>query len=474
MNASPEKTQIETAEALAKTPPAGTRVEEDATAAPEAAARRRRPLRMLLMVGLPLALVVGGAYFWVTGGRYVNTEDAYVQQDRVTVMPQVSGQIASVAVAENQAVRAGQPLFAVDDATYRNAVEQAEAELQSARLEVEKMKAAYRQAVTGAQTAREALDTAQTSDDRQRALIKSGVVSQASADQTALTLQQARGSFAQAEQAVLSAKAALAGDPEIPIDRHPDVLQALATLHGAELDLARAQVVAPEDGLVSQTDRLQVGQYVTPATAVMSLVETGGSYVEANYKETEITEMRVGQPVEVELDTYPGRPIPAVIGSIGAGTGSEFAILPAQNATGNWVKVVQRIPVRIDLRPGPDAPPLRAGMSASVTVDIGHARGAPKILKRPLEMVGLGGLVREDAGIRASQAATDLNAAPQAAADALPATVASRERAALDAAPALPGALVETEKDGAAAPALPGALVETEKDGAAGAAPAAR
>ena len=214
---------------------------------------------------------------------------------------------------------------------------------------------------------------------------------QATADDSALKLQQAKGALAQAESRVLSAKAALAGNPDIETDQHPAVMEALATLRGAELDLANTSVRAPTDGVVSQTTRLQHGQYVTPSGAVLTVVATGDTWIEANFKETDLTHMIEGQPVEVTLDTYPDHVLRGAIGSIGAGTGSEFALLPAQNASGNWVKVVQRVPLRVRLDDGQDLPSLRTGMSASVEVDTGHARGLPKVVSRTLAALGLGG-----------------------------------------------------------------------------------
>jgi membrane fusion protein (multidrug efflux system) len=400
MNAQPGKRSLEEVAPLrvAESPAeAFEEAEVEAPAAPvaptpePAPAKPRRGRRRLLIAALPLALAVVGGYLWATGGRFVGTEDAYVKQDRVSVMPQVSGQIASVGVAENDTVKAGQLLFTIDDSAYRSAVEEDRARLQQARLEVEKLKAAYQQALSEEATARDALATAQTRDDRQQTLLKSGVVPQATADDSALALQQAKGALAQAESGVLSAKAALAGNPDIPIDQHPEVLQALAALHAAELDLSHTVVTAPLDGVISQTDRLQQGQYVTPSTAVLSLVETDRSWIEANYKETDLTHMRPGQPVEVTVDTYPDRTFTGEIGSIGAGTGSEFALLPAQNASGNWVKVVQRVPLRVTLDPGQNLPPLRSGMSASVEADTGHPRGLPKFIAGPLAAIGLGG-----------------------------------------------------------------------------------
>jgi membrane fusion protein, multidrug efflux system len=352
--------------------------------------RRKRGGRRLLIAALPLALAVTGGYFWVTGGRYIETEDAYVQQNRVNVVPQVNGRIAEVLVRENEVVAAGQPLFRLEDDEYRNALEAAQAGLGSARLDVERLKAAYSQAEAELRNARDTLATTQTQDDRQQSLRASGVVSQSAADDSALKLQLAKGALSKAESAVLSARAALAGDPTIATDKHPEVLQALAALHAAELDLSRTTVAAPDAGIVSQTDRLQAGQYVTPAVPVLNLVATAETWIEANYKETELTHMQPGQRVTVRIDTYGDHPLTGVVGSIGAGTGSEFALIPAQNASGNWVKVVQRVPVRIKLDDGQQVPALRAGMSATVEVDSGHARGLPRVLTAALSAVGLG------------------------------------------------------------------------------------
>lgn len=372
------------------------------SAEPQPLRKRRRPLRKLLMIAVPLLLVIGGGYFWVTGGRFVETDDAYVHQDRVTVMPQVSGQIAKVDVAENQTVDAGAVLFTIDDSSYRAAVEQAKANLESARLTVEKLKAAYQQAVVDAATNKDSVATAKATFDRQQALVKHGFASQSTYDDAQLALQKARGDEASAEQTVLSAKAALAGDPEIATDDHPTVLQALAALHSAQLDLDHTVVRASEPGVVSQTTLLQVGQYVTPSTSVMAIVEAGESWVDANYKETDLTHMLPGQPVTVSFDAYPDVSIDGTVGSIGAGTGSEFALLPAQNATGNWVKVVQRVPVRIHIDRRDDLPPLRAGMSADVTVDTGKVRGFPDFLSPVTAALGLDDWIRSENAVAAT------------------------------------------------------------------------
>ncbi|MAU96948.1 MAG: hypothetical protein CMP81_13835 [Fulvimarina sp.] len=393
-----------------------------APAAPKPATRRR-PLRKLLIVAVPLLLAVAGAYYWVTGGRYVETDDAYVHQDRVTVMPQVSGQIAAVDVAENQTVGAGEVLFTIDDSAYRAAVEQEKANLESARLTVEKLKAAYQQAVVDAQTMGDSVATAKATFDRQQALVKHGVASQSTFDDARLALQKAEGDQASAQQAVISAKAALAGNPDIATDDHPTVMQALAALHSAQLDLDHTVIHASEPGVVSQTTMLQVGQYVTPSMSVMAIVEAGDSWVDANYKETDLTHMRPGQPVTVSFDAYPDISLNGVVGSIGAGTGSEFALLPAQNATGNWVKVVQRVPVRIHIDADAQLPPLRAGMSADVTVDTGQVRGFPDFLQPVTTALGLDAWIDSENAVASTRdgGGATLAAAP-AANDAATAT----------------------------------------------------
>ncbi|MBE7184389.1 MAG: HlyD family secretion protein [Methylobacterium mesophilicum] len=339
---------------------------------------RRRGTRYLLMAALPLALVAGGSYVYVTGGRIQETENANIRQPRVTVASQVSGRIANVNFADNQTVKGGDVLFSIDPAPYRIALAQAEASLAGARLQVEQLRSAYGQAVAQEQSAKNEVSYLQTALGRQSALNTRGISARSSLDTAQRDLDKAKDGARAAAQAVAGAKAALGGNPDIETDTHPSVLAALAARDKAAYDLDQTTVRAPTGGIIAQAASVKAGQFVAIGTGLFSLVETGDTWIDANFKETQLTHMKVGQEAEVELDTFPGQPLKARVDAIGAGTGAEFSLLPAQNATGNWVKVTQRIPVRLKLEENDAALLLRTGMSADVSVDTGIARGLPQ------------------------------------------------------------------------------------------------
>ncbi len=366
------------AEPVADAPP---RAAAPAVVAEEAPPRRRRSLRLVLMVSLPLLLAVGGGYLWLTGGRYASTDNAYLEQNRVAITADQSGRIVAVAVRENQAVKKGDLLFKIDPEPYAIALDQADAAVAVARLQVEQLRSSYQQAISEEKSAEQTLDYQQKVFSRQQDLLKRGVSSNADFDTAQNNLRIAVQSVAQAEERVAGALTALGGQPDQPTDQHPAVMQALAARASAALALAQTSVYAPADGVVSQTDRLRVGQYVTnPAmapTVLMSLVETSTSYVEANFKETDLTHMKIGQEASIVFDAYPDRTFKAEVESIDAGTGSAFSLLPAQNATGNWVKVVQRVPVRLRIEGALDIAAVPTGLSASVDVDTGFKRSLP-------------------------------------------------------------------------------------------------
>ncbi len=327
---------------------------------------RPKGIRVALMLLVPLILLGVGGWMWLHAGRIQTTDNAYVQQNRVSVSAEVGGRIVAVEVHENQRVEAGALLFRIDDAPYRIALAEAEAQLADARIKVSRLRSDYtaRTADVGARNADVRL--AQETLNRQTKLLKDGFTTRAAHDEAVRVLAAARQNAVAASADAVSAHDALGSGT--PAD-HPLVLAAVAARDKAALDLQRTVVRAPQAGIVSQTSRLQLGQLAVQGLPLVSIVVAGDAWIEANFKETQLTNMRVGQPATISFDALPSRTFDAEVTSIGAGTGSEFSVLPAQNATGNWVKVTQRVPVRLRLK---DAPPevLVAGLSAEVEVRV--------------------------------------------------------------------------------------------------------
>jgi membrane fusion protein (multidrug efflux system) len=363
---------IARAEKSAPKPDAPPQQPPQAALASEAAPKKRGSRRLVLMVVVPLLLIVAGAWFYLTGGRYQDTDNANVEQAKVSLSADIAGRITAVNVAENQTVKAGEVIFTIDPQPYQIALDQANAALATARVNVQQLKVAYGTATAALKSAQATETIQQATFDRQQALVKQAVASSSTLDKPKLDLQAAQNAVVTAQQQVASAIAALGGDPAIDNDKHPAVLAALAAVETAQRNLGKTQVVAPADGVISQVSSLNVGQFLATGTTIAMLVETGGSWLEANFKETQLTDIRVGMPAEVSVDAFPGLKLKGKVSSIGAATGAEFSLIPAQNATGNWVKVVQRIPVRIDLDAAASVP-LRSGMSATVSVDTGRS-----------------------------------------------------------------------------------------------------
>ncbi len=332
---------------------------------PETKASRPRA-RLLLMFGLPAILLAGLGWYFLAGAGTVSTDNAYVRQDKVSVSPDVTGRITEVDVAENQPVKRGALLFRLDPVPFRIALAQADAAVASARLQVSQLRTGLATKSVGIQGASEDVKFAQQDMARQQQLLKDGFTTRARFDQASHTLSQAREALANARAQSANAAAAL-GDVNVPVSRHPLVLAAVAQRDKAMLELSRTEIRAPADGIVSQTGRLQVGNIAASGLPLISIVRSGNTWVEANFKETDLKTMAVGQSATVKLDAYGKGALRGRVASIGAGTGSEFSVLPAQNASGNWVKVTQRVPVRIELLDRPDRP-LIAGLSAKVTV----------------------------------------------------------------------------------------------------------
>ncbi len=332
---------------------------------------RRRRVPLWLWIAAPAAVIGFFGWEWVVANRQVSTDNAYVKAERILIAPQVGGRVVEVAVGQNQPVKKGDLLFRIDPEPLRIALAQNEATLAY----VANTTRASRAKVTGAGTSvaakRETLAWAQRDLIRMQQLAEQQLVSRKMLDDARHAVAEAKTDLADAIASESEANAALSGNAGTPLEDLPGYRGAMAMLAKARLDLAHAEVRAPADGIIGLHD-LQVGEYINVGQTAMPLVATNPIWVEANFKETELTRMHVGQPAIIEVDTYPGVKWKAHVASIAPASGAEFSVLPPQNATGNWVKIVQRIPVRLEIDGADrqDAPQLRAGMSADVKVDL--------------------------------------------------------------------------------------------------------
>ncbi len=332
-----------------------------AVAGEQVAKLKPKSRRRILMFSVPLLIAAVGLYFWLMSGHSVSTDNAAVKQDIVSVSAQVNGPVVEVAVRNGVEVKRGDLLFQVDPAPYRVALEQAEAQLAAARLQTTQLRT--QAAGTGADIvgAQANLGIKQNALARQSALLKKGFTTRADYDDALNEVRSAETALADARARSANAGAALAPGEQ------PSVAQAQAAVDKARLDLSRTEIRAPMDGTIANADKLQVGQMAIMGVGMVSLVHSSEAWIEANFKEKDVGRMIPGQRAEIEIDAYPGLSFNGHVESLGAGTGSEFSIIPAQNANGNWVKVTQRIPVRIAFD-GKPSRPMIAGLSSTVTV----------------------------------------------------------------------------------------------------------
>lgn len=327
-------------------------------------------LRRALMGGGVLGVLMVCVWFYFTGGRYVSTDNAYIKAAKILMTPEVSGTILSVPIRDNQLVKAGDTLLSIDPASYKIAVEEAQANAANVYTEIEQLKAQYRQVKEDMVQAQTGVDYANSEYDRRSALVKQGAVSKSQFDDSKRQKDAAIAAFSVLQEKMNGIVAALTNNPDIAPQDHPLYQKAVASLHEAELNLERTTLKAPVAGMIGTAPH--VGDYARAGVPLFNLVGTKDIWIEANYKETELSGVKPGQPVTIDVDTYPGHEWRGHVESISPATGAEFSILPAQNATGNWVKVVQRIAVRIAVDKGPGDLPLRTGMSTYVTIDVGH------------------------------------------------------------------------------------------------------
>ena len=354
---------------LAAEPAASTTAEAD-PATPAKAPNRLR--RVALMGIVPLLVIGGGLFYWQSLQGKVSTDNAYVQQDKVSISAEVGGQIVTVAVREGQQVQAGDLLFTVDPEPYRIQIAQADAAIATAQANATALANSSELSGADVAAAREDIGFAEATFERQRALWARGFTTKAGYDAAQHQVAQAREELRLAQAKGVEARARLATGAQVP-GVLPAIAAAQAQRRAAELNLSRTDVRAPMSGRITQADRLLKGQQIVSGLPVVTIVANAQSYVEANFKETELADMRIGKCARIEFDAYPGLKLKGHVASIGAGTGSEFSVLPAQNATGNWVKVTQRVPVRIALD---EASPrqLIAGISSYITV---YTNGCP-------------------------------------------------------------------------------------------------
>jgi membrane fusion protein (multidrug efflux system) len=370
--AAPPLTPAPSAEPSAPTTPAAPPATEPLSA--PTPRRRGGGARFFLIVVVPLAALALGLLWWLTGGRYVSTDNAYVGADKVLITPQVTGAIVAVHVVEGQRVAVGDPLFDIDPAPYRTALALAQGRLAAAKVEFANLRAAYASNEDQIKMGQQAVDLRQADYDRKTSLVRSRAGTQADVDTSNAALVQAKQILEFVREQQEATKVKLGGGLDASIETFPDYMQAEAQAEDAERNLNHTHVTAPIAGEATQVDQIELGRVAPAGQPVFAVVATTGLWVEGNPKESDLTYVRSGQRATVTIDAFPGREWRGRISSIAPGTGAQFAILPPQNASGNWVKVVQRVPLRFAFDADQDVANLRAGMSAILAIDTGRKR----------------------------------------------------------------------------------------------------
>jgi membrane fusion protein, multidrug efflux system len=357
-------------------PPGEPRPGEIAATAPAPKKSLRRPLMFAL---LPVVLIVGG-YFYVTGGAVMSTDNAYVQADMVGLSTDVAGIVTQVLVHDNQKVAKGDILFKLDPLQFQLALDRAEAQVGNTRNDLVALQSSYRNMQAQVEQAQKDVDFNMVNFQRQEQLLANNFTPKATFDAARNTLQGSQQKLASLQQQLAGIAANLNGDPDAPVENHPRYKDAVAARDEANRQLAHTVVRAPFAGIVTNVPSLQPGQYLAAAATAFNIVSTDRVWVQASPKETELTYVKPGQKATVEVDTYPGQQWTGTVDSISPASASSFSLLPAENTSGNWVKVVQRIPMRVSVTNAPGKPQLRVGMSVELSVATGHERGFPNFL----------------------------------------------------------------------------------------------
>ena len=365
-------------------PPAKPRVKIAAEPRRRLLAGMRRYRRVLLLIVLPLVALMAGLTFYLNGGRYVTTDDAYVGAQKILITPDISGKIIQIAVKEGQQVVTGDTLFQIDPVPFRLAVAQARAKLDDARSSHDNLVANIKLYDQTIELVNAGIALKQRDVDRKTALAKSNFGSQLDLDNSATALVTAQSQLQFVRQQRSTALNQLLGNPELPLDEFPAYAQAKAALDDAQRNLDLTTVRAPMAGVATQVEQIQLGRFSMAGVPVFSIIDIANPWVDANPKEADFTYVGVGQPVSIDVDAFPDHVFKGTIGSLSPGTGAQFAILPPQNATGNFVKVVQRVPVRIYFDKDDNfVGRLKAGMSVYATIDTGHRRSLAALLGFP-------------------------------------------------------------------------------------------
>jgi membrane fusion protein (multidrug efflux system) len=327
---------------------------------------------LTLLVLLPALAVAVGLFYYLMSGRYISTDNAYVGAQKVLITPEVSGKVVRIAVTEGQLLEPGDELLTIDPEPYRFAAQEAEAKLVRVKSDFAALKANFASVARQVELSRQSLAAAQSDFDRKTKLLDNRITAPADLDKSQIALIAAKTQLELLEQQERTLRIQLLGDPDLAIERYPQFIEATVALDRAKRDLANTVLRAPIFGVATQVSSIQMGRYLTAGMAVFSVISSDNVWIDANPKETDLTYVRQGQPVTITVDAFPDKQWSGTVGAISPGTGAQFAILPPQNAAGNWIKIVQRVPMRIEFAPGQDLRRLRAGMSATIEIDTGR------------------------------------------------------------------------------------------------------